>query len=141
MKIEIVRLEKQREVPQRGVLLLDGSPFCVTLELPWRKNAQRISCIPEGSYTCDVTYDRQTAGGLKIPKTFEVKDVPNRHGVLFHIGNTTNDTHGCILLAAKFGVLGGRPAILESREAFNRFIFTLENKDSFSLDISWAWAI
>ena len=31
-----------------GVLIKDGVPLCVTLELPWRDNERSISCIPEG---------------------------------------------------------------------------------------------
>ena len=34
-----------------GVLLFeDGTPFCLTLELPWMDNKHDISCVPKGEY-------------------------------------------------------------------------------------------
>ena len=33
-----------------GVLSLNGKEICKTIELPWRNNKARVSCIPEGIY-------------------------------------------------------------------------------------------
>ena len=33
-----------------GDLLLNGDKVCSTIELPWKKNAPKVSCIPEGEY-------------------------------------------------------------------------------------------
>ena len=38
------------DVSTLGQLFLNGERFCDTLELPWKNNQRRISCIPEGEY-------------------------------------------------------------------------------------------
>lgn len=98
-----------------GVLVVDNYPFFTTLELPWRDNQKLKSCIPTGSYKCEQTTHPHY--GL----TYLVKDVPDRDGIYFHIGNTVIDTQGCILLGTIFGGSLKRPFIGESKAAMNRF--------------------
>ncbi len=57
-----------------------------TLELPWLDNRRNVSCIPEGVYNVSVH-----------PRGLSVENVPNRSGILFHVGNYTKNTRGCIL--------------------------------------------
>lgn len=98
-----------------GVLVYDNQPICVTLEEPDLDNAVGISNIPEGSYE---THSHQSP---KFGDTWWVKDVPNRSEILIHIGNTTEDTRGCILLGLQFGkYIGNRPSIVSSRKAMQR---------------------
>ncbi len=114
-----------------GRLLLSGIPVLHTLELPWRENSQQISCIPEDTYRCVRTDNRKTSGGLEIPSTFEVTNVPGRGGILFHVGNYTKDTQGCILLGLQ--VFGD--GIRFSRKAFSRFLSLTNDVDEFELSI------
>ena len=72
----------------------------VTLEEEDRGNQRNISAIPPGAYVC--RRSRYHAGGYD---TYEVTDVPGRSRILFHIGNTEEDTAGCILLGERLGVL------------------------------------
>lgn len=65
---------------------------CVTLELPWLNNARRISCIPEGDYTC------KRHLSPKFGQTYHVTNVANRDAILIHHGNYNRDTLGCILV-------------------------------------------
>jgi hypothetical protein len=65
----------------------------LTLELPWKDNQRRVSCIPEGEYLV-----------MKMPPTtkrpyefFRVLNVPGRDAILFHPGNYTRQILGCIL--------------------------------------------
>ena len=63
-----------------GVLIYLGRPKFVTLELPWKGNQRRVSCIPEGRYW---------VGRVNSPRfgwTYEVKDVPGRDAILFLSG-------------------------------------------------------
>lgn len=62
-----------------------------SLELPWRDNAESISCIPEGVY--DAFYRVSPSNGEVI----ELKGVEGRTYIQFHAGNYTRQIEGCIL--------------------------------------------
>jgi hypothetical protein len=98
----------ERDDATLGVLLFDGVPRLVTLELPWRENKRNMSRIPPGSYEMGITISP------RFGKAWEVKDVPSRSNILFHQGNTAKDTEGCILVATKYGVTLGDSRISES---------------------------
>ena len=54
MRLELVRkIFSSRSTI--GDMSIDGVPYCKTLELPWRDNANNISCIPEGAYKVPLT--------------------------------------------------------------------------------------
>lgn len=116
-----------------GTIVFDKS-FVFTLELPWKKNEQNKSCIPTGIYKCELTKDRVTLGGKKITKAYELRDVPNRSGILIHAGNTTKDTSGCILLGSNLYHLSG-VLISESRLAVKTFHDYLNDMEYFELEI------
>lgn len=66
-----------------------------SLELAWKDNKYRVSCIPIGSYK---------AHAHKSPRfgqSFWIKDVPNRSEILIHKGNYYTDILGCILIGKK----------------------------------------
>ena len=77
-----------------------------TLELPWENNKTDISCIPCGGYKC-----------VKHARGWHVQEVVGRTGILIHVGNTTADILGCIVLGMAIGELGGKPAVLSSARA------------------------
>lgn len=108
-----------------GVLTTPDWPVCVTLELPWRNNQTSISCIPPGEYKC-IRRHSQRVGG----ETFEVTGVPGRSSILFHAGNTTDDTEGCILPGKMYDAPG---TVVKSRDAFNRLMFTAYGLNEFTL--------
>jgi len=102
-----------------GVLCVKGMPEFVTLEEAWRNNERKVSCIPAGRYTV------KRVLSPKFGATFEVCDVPERSHILFHAGNTHKDTLGCILLGTTWGKVGGDPAVLQSKAAFQRFMLMM----------------
>jgi hypothetical protein len=61
--------------------LVIGNFKCKTLELAWRDNANKISCIPEGVYQ---VVPRHSA---KYGRHLHITNVPNRSLCLFHWGN------------------------------------------------------
>ena len=85
---------------------------CITLELPDRLNAKRISRIPSGIYTV------RKYSSAKFPKTFEILNVKDRSNILIHTGNTTNDTLGCILVGSHIATHYEQPQtrIINSRD-------------------------
>lgn len=67
-----------------------------------------------------------------------VQDVPGRTNILFHKGNTIDDTTGCILVGEGLGFVYEKWAITNSTDAFALFMreygraeFTLDIRESF----------
>lgn len=74
-----------------GVLTLNGIHLAYTLELAWRNNAQKLSCIPEGIYTLRKRYSE------KFKWHYVVLNVPNRSYILLHAANNAQkELQGCI---------------------------------------------
>jgi hypothetical protein len=105
-----------------------------TLELPWKDNQRRISCIPEGTYM--VWKMKPTE---KRPyEYFHVKDVPGRDAILFHPGNFTSQILGCVLPGEEFKDLNkdGFPDITNTTATLK--ILTALLPDKFKLTIQKA---
>jgi hypothetical protein len=130
VKIEILR-KYQPGRATIGILSVDDTVRMLTLELPWRNNEIKKSCIPEGTYTCEAVSNRQTSGGLLMPRTFVVTGTAPRSGILFHIGNAVKDTEGCILLGTRLD----EDQVLNSLSAFNFFRRLTEKVQTFELNI------
>jgi hypothetical protein len=75
-----------------GELLFRGKLVAKTLELAWKNNDKKISCIPTGIYKI---VRRYTA---KHGNHFHIQDVPNRDMILIHKGNFNFHSLGCILV-------------------------------------------
>jgi hypothetical protein len=81
-----------------GVLVWNGIPLCMTMELPWRENHHDLSCIPAETYRVVRSVSE------KFGETLLVTNVPGRTGILFHAGIKPDDTHGCILVGSSFSL-------------------------------------
>jgi len=79
-----------------GELFINGERICDTLENPYLDNQRNISCIPEGVYPVRIRLPRESA--TRDYMHLLVKDVKDRDYILFHIGNKSSDTRGCILV-------------------------------------------
>jgi hypothetical protein len=112
-----------------GVLILDGIPFALTLERPWLNNQTGISCIPPGVYVC------KRVQSPKFGNTFEVTNVPGRTHILFHKGNITDDTHGCIIVGEEFAVQNGQPSVASSVRGFSEFLDKYKSVNEFVLTV------
>lgn len=128
MRGKILRIERSAD-GVFGVLTLNNQAVCLTLERPWLDNRQNVSCIPPDIYQC------KRVDSPKFKETFEVLNVPGRSDILFHIGNTIDDSLGCILPGSKFGELKGKRGVLESGAAFFEFMTALAGVDFFPLQI------
>ena len=133
----VVTLERWAKTKD-GVLGRMGRWY--TLEEEDAQNRPGVSAIPAGTYTCKRRMYHK--GGYE---TFEVTNVPGRSDILIHIGNTEEDTMGCILLGMELGTLVVHPeeggpakakiAVLSSGVAFRAFMASMQGEDSFTLDI------
>ncbi len=65
---------------------------CDTLELPWKDNKKKISCIPTGTYTVKKRFSEKYKNHLHIT------GVTNRSYILIHSGNFNTHTLGCVLV-------------------------------------------
>lgn len=88
---------------------------CYTLELAYRDNKERISCIPTG------TYIFEKWKSFKFGKVLKGKDIPNRDMIYFHSGNSHKDTLGCILVGSEYKQceINGNFEIYQSRIAMD----------------------
>jgi len=125
----LTRISSTKEFGTFGVLAINGLPFCVTLERYVYGNKRNKSCIPSGQYLC------KRVNSQHFGSSFEVTEVENRNSILFHKGNTKDDSSGCILLGTSYGQLGDKFAILNSTDAVNAFNKKLKNEEYFSLVI------
>jgi hypothetical protein len=95
-----------------GKLECEGKLICKTIELPWKKNETKVSCIPEGKYFIKKRYSK------KFQWHFEVTYVANRSLILFHpANNALQELNGCIAPVTK---LSGPGLGLMSRKAFTK---------------------
>ena len=108
-----------------GIVFGPSGMQLYSLELPWKNNSRRISCIPEGKYEC-VWHNSPKFGWVYL-----VKDVPDRTHILFHPGNHPANTWGCILLGKTRGV----NRVWNSRQAIQEFTRILGRKP-FKLEIA-----
>ena len=100
-----------------GEITLEDGQTLYTVENPWRDNKPGVSCIPEGRYLCGPRkYNR---GGYRA---VEIKEVPNRKYILFHIANVPTDVRGCIGIGSFLGFYKDQWAVTSSRKAFKLFM-------------------
>lgn len=78
-----------------GVMHYNGQEICVTLELPWLDNNQRVSCIHLGKYK---VIRRQSP---KYGMHFHLTNVPGRSLILIHQANYHYQLLGCIAVGQK----------------------------------------
>ncbi len=109
--------------------LYDGKEvICDTIERPWVNNAINTRCIPAGNYVVKLT------NSPKYKVCYKVKNVPGRSHILFHKGNSVNDSLGCILPVSTIDVFEGKIGGLSSGRAYTRMMNHL-NGESFNLTI------
>lgn len=91
---------------------------CRILELPWKQNERRVSCVPAGTYKM-VLEESPRFGQL----LWELKGVPNRSECKFHVANFVRQLHGCFAPGDRFLDIDGDGIIdvARSRYTLNRF--------------------
>ena len=95
-----------------GKLECEGKLISNTIELPWKMNETKVSCIPEGKYFIKKRYSR------KFQWHLEVIDVKDRSLILFHpANNALKELNGCIAPVTK---ISGPGLGLKSRLAFSK---------------------
>lgn len=124
-----------------GVLVF-GRQTCRTLELPWRDNRTQRSCIPPGTYRCQIVQSP------KFGRVYGVTSVPGRSAVLIHSANLAGDVdkgfttqlQGCIAPCQRVGTMRNNAGVMQaagllSRPALNLLTAWAGGKP-FTLEIS-----
>lgn len=89
MELQLIRTYRPKGT--NGILLLNGTELCKTIELPWQNNQPRVSCIPEGQYKL------RRRHSPRFKSHFEVMAVKDRKYILFHAANDAGkELRGCI---------------------------------------------
>lgn len=128
MRLDLLRVGQSKRGTQ-GVLRHNQMAFALTLERPWEDNQPNISCIPRGVYRC------RRIRSPKFGVTYEVCDVPGRTHILFHKGNTVEDTQGCILVGEEFSGTWDAPFVASSERGFLEFMKLLDGAAEFELGV------
>lgn len=123
MKTVVIKRRPSIPMGTFGVLSADKLVF-FTVELPWKNNANNVSCIPTGKYRCTWT---------KSPRlkkyTYEVTGVPKRAGIRIHSANFASQVLGCISLGEKIGIMDGKRGVFSSVAAVRRFEKLLDRQE------------
>ncbi len=95
-QLNIERIDHGTKQTMGKAYVTDADGFsmydCWTLELPWRENQIKISCIPAGEYPVTKRWSR------KFNQHFHIRDVEGRTYILIHPGNYYTDIQGCIVV-------------------------------------------
>ena len=84
-----------------GKLECEGKVICNTIELPWKNNETKVSCIPEGKYFIRKRFSK------KFKWHLELIEVKNRSLILFHpANNALKELNGCIAPVTKISGAG-----------------------------------
>lgn len=105
---------------------------CKTLELPWSCNTVRGSCIPAGVYPVVPEYSPRFDRELH-----ELKLVPGRSEIKFHVANYVKQLQGCIGVGLSIGDINrdGVPDLKSSGVALSRMHDMLDGQMQWELQV------
>ena len=95
MKALLIRLYEKGDLTHSKFVLEDGTSYD-TIELLWKNNLPRVSCIPVGEYTFKTDYSNN-----KKRQVIELEGVTNRSQIQLHVATKSSDLAGCIGLKTK----------------------------------------
>ncbi len=118
--MEVVRLKRLKDDGNQtlGQMWYLGNMMAVTLELPFKGNQNRISCIPKG------TYKVVRRKSPKYGEHFHILNVPSRSYILIHNANYYYDLLGCIGVGMNFAFIN-KDALLDitsSRDTMKKLL-------------------
>lgn len=110
MKIEVIKIAESADSTLSKVLI-NGVFFCFAIEDGYRPvKVAGQTRIPDGLYK--IVQRKHGGFYARYKKRFghtfaiQVADVPGFQDILIHMGNTKNDTRGCLLVADQAGRSG-----------------------------------
>lgn len=100
-----------------------------TLELSWKNNQRRISCIPNGVYQIAPKLS------MRFGRTFQILNVPERDNVLIHSGNFNHNTKGCVLVGKGYRDINNdfQLDVLNSKISMKLLLSALNERSSITI--------
>jgi hypothetical protein len=112
--VELVLQRTYFKKGTNGALFINNQFVGFCIELPWKENLKRVSCIPEGVYELKPRYSD------KFKHHLVLQNVPKRSLILIHPANDANkELQGCI---APVSSLTGIAKGLQSRSVFQKIL-------------------
>ena len=149
MKLTLKRIAK-KDTYTVGKLYIDGVYFCDTIEdkdrgLYQKQDIQELrkikvpskTAIPTGIYKISLSIVSPKFSAKKIyqeickGKVPRLLNVPGYEGVLIHIGNTAEDSAGCILVGQN-KVVG---KVINSTETFRKLYNKIKGQNNLTIEI------
>lgn len=114
----------------------NAARVCVTLEHAYPSDSPLLWApkVPPGKYIC-LRGEHQLLRQNNPFETFEITNVPGHTAILFHVGNTNDDTAGCVLLGSGYNNLEFPRSIINSKLAFKKFMDLQSGVDRFNLEV------
>lgn len=149
MKLTLRRIAK-KDTYTVGKLYIDGVYFCDTIEdkdrgLYQKQDIQELrkikvpskTAIPTGIYKISLSIVSPKFSAKKIyqeickGKVPRLLNVPGYEGVLIHIGNTAEDSAGCILVGQN-KVVG---KVINSTETFRKLYNKIKGQNNLTIEV------
>ena len=149
MKLTLKRIAK-KDTYTVGKLYIDGVYFCDTIEdkdrgLYQKQDIQELrkikvpskTAIPTGIYKISLSIVSPKFSAKKIyqeickGKVPRLLNVPGYEGVLIHIGNTAEDSAGCILVGQN-KVVG---KVINSTETFRKLYNKIKGQNNLTIEV------
>ena len=149
MKLTLRRIAK-KDTYTIGKLYIDGVYFCDTIEdkdrgLYQKQDIQELrkikvpskTAIPTGIYKISLSIVSPKFSAKKIyqeickGKVPRLLNVPGYEGVLIHIGNTAEDSAGCILVGQN-KVVG---KVINSTETFRKLYAKIKGQNNLTIEV------
>lgn len=129
MELELIRTYFPNGT--NGEIFFNGSRVCSSIELAWRNNQHKISCIPEGKYELKKRYTAKRGWHLILV------NVPGRQLILIHAANdASKELLGCIAPVSILTAEGKGSKSRNALEKLNAIVFpVLDKKKQFFLTI------
>ncbi len=124
MKLTLLRFHTQAD-STTGLLFLDNQFICYTLEDQYQsEKVAGETCIPRGTYRVYLRTEGRSHSryGQRFPQfhkgMLHIRNVPGFKWILLHIGNTDEDTAGCILVGKGVKSETEQSRLINSTEAY-----------------------
>lgn len=126
MKITVDRFKSDDDATVSNISV-DGAVVCFGLEDEYREEKlAKETRIPAGEYTVGVRTEGRFHGNYsrKFPDMhrgmLHILDVPGFTYILIHIGNTDENTDGCLLVGLSAGLNDGELRVNSSKLAYEK---------------------